>query len=126
MDARNSQVYTALYSCVKGTCENISGYMGITVSELAGIIRGKNRHVVFVGDGVPLYHEFFKQELGQSCSFATGGHMLQRASSVAALAAQKAASGKLESSFDLVPFYLRKSQADRITSYNVCYTKLLR
>lgn len=113
MDARNNQVYTALYKNEEGKQLNITGYMGIPVQDLVQMIRGKNSEVVFVGDGVLLHKEFLKSEFGGRCSFAPQCLLLQRASSVAQLALFKASAGKLESSFDMLPFYLRKSQAER-------------
>ena len=113
MDARNNQVYTALYKLEKGIQANISEYMGVSVQELVQIIRGKNSDVLFVGDGVLLHKEYLKSELSQRCHFPPQYLLLQRAASVAQLALLKAAEGKLESCFDMVPFYLRKSQAER-------------
>lgn len=113
MDARNNQVYTALYGREKGRQVNITEYMGVPVSELIQIIKGKNRDVLFVGDGVLLHTEYLKSELGPRCHFPPSYLLQQRASSVAQLALFKADEGMLESCFDMVPFYLRKSQAER-------------
>lgn len=113
MDARNNQVYTALYKNEKGIQMNISEYMGVPVQELVQIIRGKNNDVIFVGDGVLIHNEYLKSELGIRCGFAPQSLLLQRASSVAQLALYRAVKGKVESCFDMMPFYLRKSQAER-------------
>ena len=113
MDARNNQVYTAVFARENGIQANITGYMGITVLELAAIIRGKNRKAVFIGDAVEIHREFFTKELGDACEFVPGNMMLQRASSVAQLAYLKALKGEFENCFDMIPFYLRKSQAER-------------
>ena len=113
MDARNNQVYTALYKFGNGMQVNVSEYMGVPVQELVQIIRGKNSDVLFVGDGVLIHKEYLKSELGLRCHFAPQYLLRQRASSVAQLALYKAAEGKLENCFDMVPFYLRKSQAER-------------
>jgi len=113
MDARNSQVYTALYKAEGGIQTNITGYMGIPVEELVRVILGKNRDVVFNGDAVQLHRDFLKRELGDRCAFASVSLQRQRASSVAQLAFLKASGGELEDCFGMVPFYLRKSQAER-------------
>ncbi len=113
MDARNDQVYTALYKLEKGMQANITEYMGVPVQDLVRIIKGKNSDVLFVGDGVLLHRDYLKSELGPRCHFPPQYLLQQRASTVAQLAMQKAAEGKLESCFDMVPFYLRKSQAER-------------
>ncbi len=114
MDARNSQVFTAVYSTEKGEPEKLTDYMGIPVMELISIIRQKNKKVIFLGDGVEIHKDLLQRELGSSCMFSPVSLNMQRASSVAQIAFKHAEKGFLQSSFDLVPFYLRKSQAERM------------
>jgi len=113
MDARNNQVFTAVYKWEKGMPVNITEYMGVPITELVQLIKGKNQKVVFLGDAVEIHKDLLKEELNENCEFAPGNLMLQKASSVAQLALIKALNGMTESSFDMVPFYLRKSQAER-------------
>lgn len=113
MDARNNQVYTALYKWEKNNRVKVTEYMGIPVAELVQLIKGKNQKVVFTGDATGLHKEFLKSELKERCEFAPGNLLLQRASSVAQVALERAQEGMLENCFDMVPFYLRKSQAER-------------
>jgi tRNA threonylcarbamoyladenosine biosynthesis protein TsaB len=113
MDARNNQVYTAVYEWKDGKQERITDYMGIHVNELADLLKEKNKNVVFTGDGVYIHADYFYNQLGKSCMIAPGSHRLQRASTLASLAMERAAEGLLQKSEDLVPFYLRKSQAER-------------
>ena len=113
MDARNSQVYTTLYKSENGVQVNITEYMGLPVEELTQIIKGKNSDVLFVGDGVLLHKDYLKSRLGDRCHFPPPYLLQQRASAVAQLALARAAEGRLESCFDMVPFYLRNSQAER-------------
>ncbi|MDQ2086215.1 tRNA (adenosine(37)-N6)-threonylcarbamoyltransferase complex dimerization subunit type 1 TsaB [Herbivorax sp. ANBcel31] len=114
MDARNNQVYTALYEWNDDRQERISDYLALPVDELADIIEKKDKKVVFVGDGVDIHKDFFKKRLKDNCEFALGNMRLQRASAVAGIAYLKAKEGNIESSFEMVPFYLRKSQAERM------------
>lgn len=114
MDARNNQVYTALYSWENGRQVKISEYMGVPVDELIRMLKGKNRKVLFLGDGVGIHKDLLKQELNGICEFASGNMRMQRAASVAQLALMRASEGMLENCFDMVPFYLRKSQAERM------------
>lgn len=114
MDARNNQVFTALYSREENKQKKITEYLGIPVPELIQLIKGKNRKVLFLGDGVEIHRDFLQQELNDNCEFAPGCMNLQKASSVAQLALMRAAEGSLENCFDMVPFYLRKSQAERM------------
>jgi len=113
MDARNNQVYTAVYAWEKNSQVKITEYMGIPVQDLVQLIKGKNQDVIFVGDAVEIHKEFLKSELGEKCEFAPGHLLLQKASSVAQLAFARVKEGLVESCFDMVPFYLRKSQAER-------------
>ena len=113
MDARNGQVYTALYSIENGRQKNLSGYMGVPLDELVKLIKSKNVRTVFTGDAVPKYREALKAGLGEACDYAPACMLVQRASTVAQLALMRASSGELESCFDMAPFYLRKSQAER-------------
>jgi len=113
MDARNDQVFTGIYEW-DGKCQSrLADNMAVHISELIKIIKEKNIKTVFVGDAVELHSRLLKNELGDMCMFAPPNLLVQRASSVAFLAYERALSGNLESSFDMVPFYLRKSQAER-------------
>jgi len=113
LDARNNQVFTALYESDGKKLEKMTDYMGIPVSELVKFIKQNDMQVIFTGDAVDLHMEYFKSELGENCEFAPLGSRLQRGASVAELAIQMAKEGKLSDSFELLPFYLRKSQAER-------------
>lgn len=120
MDARNNQVYTALYKWQEGYQKRLTEYMGLPVAELIQIIKEKNEKVVFVGDAVGIHMEMLEKQLNGKCRIAPPGLQLQRASSVAQIAAVKAAQGNLENCFDMVPFYLRKSQAERELEKKQC------
>lgn len=113
MDARNSQVYTAVYKWENSMQVKVTEYMGITVSELVQLIKGKNQNTVFIGDAVYIHRDYLKSELGDKCETPPDNLLLQRASSVAQVALLRASEGMLENCFDMVPFYLRKSQAEQ-------------
>jgi len=114
MDARNNQVYTALYTCEKGTVHNITEYMGIHISDVCNILNGKNKKVIFLGDGVTIHKAYLKENLSIPCDFAPASYILQRSASVAEVAMQMLVENRQQSCFDMVPFYLRKSQAERM------------
>lgn len=113
MDARNNQVYSALYRWERSSQVKVTEYMGVHIGELVDLIKGKNRRVIFLGDAVNIHMDYLKSEFEDKCEFAPGNLMLQRGSSVALVALQKASAGQLENCFDAVPFYLRKPQAER-------------
>ncbi len=113
LDARNNQVYTAFYRYRNGIMENISGYMGVHVSELVSLIEDKNNEIIFTGDAVALHRDFFKIELGDRCIFAPDFLTQHMAASAAHLALLQLQRGETVGSYDLKPFYLRQSQAER-------------
>lgn len=113
MDARNNQVYTALYKNNNGVMVNTSGYMGVHISELVNKLEEKDGRVIFTGDAVGLHRDFLKIELGERCSFMPDYALQQMAAPAAQLALMYAKKGETMSSYELTPFYLRKSQAER-------------
>ncbi|KNY27141.1 tRNA (adenosine(37)-N6)-threonylcarbamoyltransferase complex dimerization subunit type 1 TsaB [Pseudobacteroides cellulosolvens] len=113
MDARNNQVYTALYRFVDKGISKESEYMALPIEELMHMFVNTGNKVCFVGDGVDRHREYLHNELGEKCSFAPHNLILNKASSVAQLALTAAKAGKLENPVDMVPFYLRKSQAEQ-------------
>lgn len=115
MDARNNQVYTALYKFHNGLMTNLSGYMGVHISELVEQIEDKyeNEKVLFTGDGVTLHMDFLKIELNRRCAFMPGFMLQQMAAPAARIALTMALRGEATGSMELTPFYLRPSQAER-------------
>jgi len=115
MDARNNQVYTALYKPQNGLMANLSGYMGLHISELVKQIDEKypGANVLFAGDGVPLHREFLRIELKDRCSFMPPFTYQMMAAPAAQLALTLHARGESIGCDELVPFYLRPSQAER-------------
>ncbi|NMA33628.1 MAG: tRNA (adenosine(37)-N6)-threonylcarbamoyltransferase complex dimerization subunit type 1 TsaB [Clostridiaceae bacterium] len=115
MDARNNQVYTALYREQNGLMANLSGYMGLHISELVKQIEEKypGANILFAGDGVLLHRDFLKIELDERCSFMPLYTLQQMAAPAAQLALTLHARGESMDCGELVPFYLRPSQAER-------------
>lgn len=113
MDARNRQVYTAVYQAGNPLPVPMTQAMGIPVEELAALLKQEPTQVIFTGDAAGMYRSYLEQELGDSACFAPHNQTIQRASSVAAVAYWQMQQEGCQSSFDMVPFYLRKSQAER-------------
>lgn len=113
IDARNSQVFTAVFRFINGKLERLTDYLGIHINELVDIIRPMEGEVVLLGDACNMHKDYFTLELGERVSIAPPNIALAKASSVAVLARNAFLEGKLENCYDMVPFYLRKSQAER-------------
>lgn len=112
MDARRDHVYTASYIWDEDGFRELSGDEVISIAECADSC-GELLDTVFVGDGVPVYREYLTQRLGYRAHFAPVTALMQRASSIAAIAYEKAQKGETMKYNELVPFYIRKSQAER-------------
>lgn len=113
IDARNNQVFTAVYGFDGGSLKRHTDYLAVHINELADIISHMEGEVIFLGDAAVKHRAFFISELGERVRIAPQNTALAKASSVAALACEAYNSGKLESCYDMVPFYLRKPQAER-------------
>lgn len=112
-DARNNQVYTAYYRQEGTVRHRISEYMGIHVDELADILLKEEGDIVFTGNGSEIYREKLLEKLGSRALFTPNYISFPRASSVAYLAWKSALTGETKDCFEALPFYLRKSQAER-------------
>lgn len=106
MDARRSQVYNALFEIKDGKVCRLCPDRAIALSELAEEIRG--RDVFLVGDGAELTLGFMKNA-GIECRIAPSNLLYQSAWGVGMTAMDKPAG----SADDLLPVYLRLSQAER-------------
>ena len=108
MDARRSQVYNALFRIEGGKPRRLTPDRPIALAELAEELRILSESVFLVGDGAALTAAFLK---GQGLPFRTAPENLlwQSAWGVAMAAADKAPG----TADELLPVYLRLSQAER-------------
>ena len=106
MDARRSQVYNALFEIKDGKPVRLCDDRAIALSELAGEIRGKN--VFLVGDGAFIAQDYMKNA-GIDCRMAPSNLVYQSAYGVGMAALDKTPG----TADDLLPVYLRLSQAER-------------
>lgn len=105
MNAMREEVYTAFYE--NGNRE--SEYMLIKPEDLAQRI---TQPVIFLGDGVELWEEFFTTKLAGMVSFAPFHNSHIMASSVAIIGMKMLLEGKGKKPEEIVPFYLRVSNAE--------------
>lgn len=111
MDARRNNVFTASYIW-DGGFKEIGEPEGITIEECIESC-GNFLETVFVGDGAAVHMDYIKEKLGERAIFPHGGAMNQRASSVAAVALEKAKRGEVQSYLEMKPYYIKKSQAEK-------------
>lgn len=108
MDARRSQVYNALFEIKDGAPERLCRDRAIALSELAAELKGYDREVLLVGDGARLSFDYLTAE-GISCRIAPQNLVYQSAWGVG----MEALRIKPGTADDILPVYLRLSQAER-------------
>ncbi len=113
MDARRNQVYTGLYEWSEGSFQVVEPQMAVSIDEIIEKIRGHQRRVIFLGDGVPVYSDRIREALSGNAMFAPPHLARQRAGALAVLAAEYYRAGKVIRSTEFQPEYLRLSQAER-------------
>ena len=114
MDARRAQVYTALYRFDgSGRMERLTEAQAVPVTEILEQIRAIGGPVVFTGDGIPVFRDVIRAQLGGAARFAPPHLSRQRAGAVAALGLAMLQRGETVSAADFAPVYLRVSQAER-------------
>lgn len=125
MDARRQQVYTGVYTfsysagkkegenLVKPVFQVLKMQMAVSVEGLIRRLNNYGRPVVFLGDGVPVYHEMLAEGLKVPYSFAPSYMNRQRAAVVGALGIRYFKKGRFETAMEHKPEYLRVSQAER-------------
>lgn len=110
MDARRSQVYNAVYKWENGDFKEVIAPRAVSLEECIGGFENEPK-VYFLGDGVPVYREKIEKSMGERAVFVPANSLNQRASSLAVLAEKRA--DKAVDYNTLMPFYLRKPQAER-------------
>ena len=113
MDARRNQTYTGLYRFCGNQMEVIKEQCAVDIGDILAEINRLNGAVVFLGDGVPVFHTYIEEHIQVPYTFAQPHLSKQRAAAVAALAVQYYIEGKTIDAVRHVPEYLRLSQAER-------------
>lgn len=112
MDARRNQVYNALFLAHDGVLTRQCPDRAIGLAELAEETKNRPEPKFVVGDGAGLcYNHMLEQDI--PCRMAPPHLVMQNAVGVAQAAEEMAAAGQVTTARDLVPVYLRLSQAER-------------
>ncbi len=114
MDARRSQVYTAVYRAHGGTLERLTPDRAIAISELESELREKysDDDIYFVGDGYRTVMHIMNTD-GLRVKKTPSLLIYQNAASVARTAEKMYERGECTSDIGLAPTYLRLPQAER-------------
>ena len=109
MDARRSQVYNALFETDgNGRPVRLTEDRAVSLAELAGELKDYECAPLLVGDGAKLTYDYLTNE-GIACRMAPANLLYQSAWGVGMAALGREAG----SADDLLPVYLRLSQAER-------------
>ncbi|MDO4748053.1 MAG: tRNA (adenosine(37)-N6)-threonylcarbamoyltransferase complex dimerization subunit type 1 TsaB [Eubacteriales bacterium] len=111
MDARRNQVYNALFKISGGTITRICDDRAISIENLYAELSSFEQEVVLVGDGAALVNNSNTEN--SNIELAVESRRYQTASSVAMCACEYINTNNLLSASQLMPTYLRPSQAER-------------
>ena len=109
MNARRKQVYTALFRFENGVKTRLMPDDAIAIAELDQILSAYQEPVYLVGDGYDITREL----LTHACHDTHERLVRQSAYSVAQVAYQSYLQGTATTDLEMVPTYLRPSQAER-------------
>ena len=112
MDARRSQVYTAIFHAEKGRLSRVEEDIAISLAELGEKIKNFEQPVFLVGDGALLCYNTLLEEVS-GLVLPPEHRMHQRAAGVALAAQAMIDAGDPGNGAELTPNYLRLSQAER-------------
>lgn len=113
MDARRNQTYTGLYRFDGDKMEVVLEQCAVGIDGIVGKINTIGQAVVFLGDGVPVFRDYLKENCKVPYLFAPAHMNKQRAGAVAVLGMQYFKEGRIETAEEHKPEYLRLSQAER-------------
>ena len=114
LDARNNQVYTALYRKQGEDFDRLTEYMGVQIDVLSSLLAKQNEQIMILGDAAARYYCGLQDSCVHRITMADSALFTPRASCTALLAEKQAKKGVLSNCLELEPLYLRKSQAERM------------
>ena len=109
IDARKGEVYAATY---RYDNDRLTQKNSENVGVPEAVVQKIREPCVFIGNGAQLYRRNISTVLGDQAHFAPGSQNTIRASSVAFLSMQRFETNDTDEIGDLVPHYIRKSDAE--------------
>lgn len=109
VDARKGEVYTASYRSEEGGVHKTSGEEVLRPEE---VLDGIDEKTIFIGSGSTTYRELIMERAGGKALFLHPSRNEIRASTVARLALERFEAGDTDDLSTLVPFYIRRSDAE--------------
>ena len=112
MDARRNQIYNALFEAKDGILTRLCPDRAVGLEVVAAELKNCEKSKIIVGDGAKLCYTYLSEH-GMDCRMAQGNAAMQNAIGVGLVACEMLSRGETVSARDLVPVYLRLSQAER-------------
>ncbi len=109
LDARKSEVYTAVFKWEAGGFRRLVSEMSAKPEDFLRTLEG---NVLFAGEGVTLYHDKIKDIMKERALMAPPQAMVPSPANVAMLGLEKAEREEFADLSAQVPFYIRKSEAE--------------
>ncbi len=109
LDARRKEVYAGLFRWTGSDFSRVVNEQAIKLEDLLSRIK---EPAVFLGEAAILYRESIQGALGDKALFAQPQVMVPFPSNVAYLGMRKAERGEFDDPINLVPLYLRRSEAE--------------
>lgn len=113
IDARRNRIYTGIYKWEKGNLNNILAPTIMEIDELLELLNKNYNNIIINGNAVNIYKKRIMNILGNKVNFAPIISNSCNAASIAELAILKQHKYNYGNYFNLVPDYLRESQAQR-------------
>ncbi len=113
IDAQKNLIYTAAYTFHHGERLIHQQPDVFHILEWLDMLKKSGVSMLFSGDAAEMHRQRITEYLGKQAHFATALHRMPAASAVAQCAMEKAKEKGLISPKEMVPLYLRTSQAER-------------
>lgn len=112
IDAQKNLVYSALYFWQNNKIEEAIKQEVFEIEGLVEELKQLDKRVIFIGDAVDKHKEFLIISLGEKAIFPPVPVRMPKASSIATLALEKIKMGEGKEAAEIIPIYMRKSQAE--------------
>ncbi|AKL93849.1 tRNA threonylcarbamoyladenosine biosynthesis protein TsaB [Clostridium aceticum] len=112
IDAQQDLVYTGLYQWHQELSKVMEEDV-VSIEDLLDTLKSRKEEVIFLGDALEKFQEQITRELGDLAIFPPKIVTMPRASSIGELAREKVKKGELKKASEVLPVYMRKSQAEK-------------